>query len=140
LKLHSLSVIEPLFFIPQPVTLLREVFIRRLNVILSPEYVNILFALKTEVNIVHVSNIYCATKSYTKKLYVLYIMSHITDTDMFRYISRHSQGSQNIRKTAEASHCLFSQVYGVVAIQFLCYLYRIKSLKSSAANPIVRHC
>jgi hypothetical protein len=33
------------------------------------------------------SDMYCSTISYTYKLYILYIMSHITDPDMFRSIS-----------------------------------------------------
>jgi hypothetical protein len=33
------------------------------------------------------SDIYCSTNSYTKKLYILHIMSHITDPNVFRSIS-----------------------------------------------------
>jgi hypothetical protein len=36
---------------------------------------------------------YFSTNSYTKKLCVLYIMSHVTDPNMFRYISHHPQES-----------------------------------------------
>jgi hypothetical protein len=72
-------------------------------------------------------------------------MGHITDADMFRCVSHHPQGShiRTLGKQLEQPVFVLTGLWNrscSVFVSLLNDLYRIKSLRISVANPIIRHC